>query len=137
LYLGNLDAQRDWGHARDYIEGMWLILQQQKPDDFVLATGETHPVREYVEKAFRVLGMEIRWQGKGVDEEGYDAATGKVVVRVDERYFRPAEVDLLLGNPAKAERVLGWKRKVDFDSLVKEMVEADLKASRSLVEDQN
>jgi len=137
LYLGNLDAQRDWGHANDYIQGMWLILQQSVPEDFVLATGETHPVREFVEKSFKVVGTEIKWRGSGVKEEGYDAATGTVVVRIDERYFRPAEVDLLLGNPAKAERVLGWKRKVDFDSLVKEMVEADLKASRSLVEDQN
>ncbi|KAF8726491.1 hypothetical protein AX14_007834 [Amanita brunnescens Koide BX004] len=137
LYLGNLDAQRDWGHAKDYIEGMWLILQQSNPEDFVLATGETHPVREFVEKSFRVVGTEIKWRGSGVQEEGYDAASGKVVVRIDERYFRPAEVDLLLGNPAKAERLLGWKRKVDFESLVKEMVEADLKASRSLVEDQN
>ncbi|KAF8639151.1 hypothetical protein AX17_001640 [Amanita inopinata Kibby_2008] len=137
LYLGNLDAQRDWGHARDYIEGMWLMLQQSSPDDYVLATGETHPVREYVEKAFEVVGTNIKWRGSGVGEEGHDAKTGKVVVKVDERYFRPAEVDLLLGNPAKAERVLGWKRRVDFDSLVKEMVDADLKASQSLVEDQN
>ena len=161
----------DFLPANDYIEGMWLILQQSVPEDFVLATGETHPVREFVEKAFRVVGTEIkyvsvssyhamalkavpqRWRGSGVQEEGYDAATGRAVVKIDERYFRPAEVEyiafllglcymlsfysLLLGNPAKAERVLGWKRKVDFDSLVKEMVEADLKASRSLVEDQN
>ncbi|PFH51137.1 hypothetical protein AMATHDRAFT_75115 [Amanita thiersii Skay4041] len=137
LYLGNLDAQRDWGHARDYVEGMWLMLQQSQPQDFVLATGETHPVREYVEKAFRFVGMDINWKGNGVNEEGYDTKSGRVVVKVDARYFRPAEVDLLLGNPAKAERILGWKRKVDFDSLVKEMVEADLKASKSLVEDQN
>ncbi|EKM56711.1 uncharacterized protein PHACADRAFT_253996 [Phanerochaete carnosa HHB-10118-sp] len=137
LYLGNIDAKRDWGHARDYVEGMWLMLQQPQPEDFVLATGETHPVREYVEKAFAILGMNIQWRGTGVSEEGVDAKTGKVVVKVDSRYFRPAEVDLLLGNPAKAERVLGWKRKVDFDSLVKEMVEADLKAAKSLVEDQN
>ncbi|KAI8989623.1 GDP-mannose 4,6-dehydratase [Trametes punicea] len=137
LYLGNLDAKRDWGHARDYVEGMWLMLQQDKPEDFVLATGETHPVREYVEKAFGVLGITIKWRGSGTDEEGYDEKTGKVVVRVDPRYFRPAEVDLLLGNPAKAERQLGWKRKVDFDSLVKEMVEADLEASKTRIENQN
>ncbi|TCD67374.1 hypothetical protein EIP91_000241 [Steccherinum ochraceum] len=137
LYLGNLDAKRDWGHARDYVEGMWRILQQTEPEDFVLATGETHPVREFVEKSFAILGMEIKWRGAGVEEEGVDAKTGKVVVKVDPRYFRPAEVDLLHGNPAKAERVLGWKRQVDFDSLVKEMVEADLKAVMSLVEDQN
>ncbi|EGO01013.1 hypothetical protein SERLA73DRAFT_167198 [Serpula lacrymans var. lacrymans S7.3] len=137
LYLGNIDAQRDWGHARDYVEGMWRMLQQPAPEDFVLATGETHPVREYVEKAFGVLDIQIQWRGTGTDEEGVDVKTGKTVVKVDPRYFRPAEVELLLGNPAKAERLLGWKRKVDFDSLVKEMVEADLLASKSLVEDQN
>ncbi|KAG1796764.1 uncharacterized protein HD556DRAFT_1359652 [Suillus plorans] len=137
LYLGNIDAQRDWGHAKDYVEGMWRMLQQPTPDDFVLATGETHPVREFIEKAFAVVGVTIMWRNSGVEEEGYDAQTGRVVVRVDAQYFRPAEVDLLLGNPAKAERVLGWKRKVDFDSLVTEMVKADLKATKSLVEDQN
>lgn len=137
LYLGNLDALRDWGHARDYVEGMWQILQQDKPEDFVLATGETHSVREFVEKAFSHAGITIRWENEGVDEHGVDVASGKVIVRVDPCYFRPAEVELLLGNPAKAERVLGWKRKVDFDSLVKEMVEADLKTSANLVEDQN
>jgi GDPmannose 4,6-dehydratase len=137
LYLGNIDAQRDWGHARDYVEGMWLMLQQPSPEDFVLATGETHPVREFVEKSFNALNMQIRWQGKGVDEVAIDIKTGKEVVRVDPKYFRPAEVDLLLGNPAKAEKLLGWKRKVDFDTLVQEMVEADIKAAKSLVEDQN
>jgi len=137
LYLGNLDAQRDWGHARDYVEGMWRMLQQDKPEDFVLATGEMHYVREFVEKAFRVVGVEIRWSGKGVDEVGTDAQSGNVRVRVDPKYFRPAEVEQLLGRPAKAERLLGWKRGVNFDSLVKEMVEADLNASRSLVEDHN
>jgi len=137
LYLGNLDAQRDWGHARDYVEGMWLMLQQDEPQDFVLATGETHPVREFVEKSFSAVGIELKWSGKGVDEQAVDVKTGKAVVKVDSGYFRPAEVDLLLGNPAKAERVLGWKRKVDFDSLVQEMVEADVKAANSLVEDQN
>ncbi|OBZ66784.1 GDP-mannose 4,6 dehydratase [Grifola frondosa] len=123
--------------ARDYIEGMWLMLQQDAPDDFVLATGETHPVREFVEKSFGVLGITIKWRGSGTEEEGVDAKTGKVVVKVDPRYFRPAEVDLLLGNPAKADRLLGWKRKVNFEALVKEMVEADLNAAKSLVEDQN
>jgi GDPmannose 4,6-dehydratase len=137
LYLGNLDAQRDWGHARDYVEGMWRMLQQPAPEDFVLATGEMHPVREFVEKCFAYLGTTIRWQGSGVDEVGIDTKTGKILVKVDPQYFRPAEVELLLGNPAKAERLLGWKRKVDFDSLVKEMVEADLKAAESLVEDRN
>ncbi|RPD53746.1 GDP-mannose 4,6-dehydratase [Lentinus tigrinus ALCF2SS1-7] len=137
LYLGNLDAKRDWGHARDYVEGMWLMLQQEQPEDFVLATGETHPVREYVEKAFKHLGYDIKWRGSGTDEEGYDEKTGRVLVKVDEQYFRPAEVDLLHGNPAKAERLLGWKRKVDFDSLVKEMVLADLEASKNPIENQN
>ncbi|KAI0342442.1 GDP-mannose 4,6-dehydratase [Trametopsis cervina] len=137
LYLGNIDAKRDWGHARDYVEGMWRMLQQNEAEDFVLATGETHPVREFVEKSFSILGIDIKWRGSGTDEEGIDTKTGKVIVKVDPRYFRPAEVDLLLGNPAKAERLLGWKRKVDFDSLVKEMVEADLKAAGSLIEDQN
>ncbi|KAF5384338.1 hypothetical protein D9615_003389 [Tricholomella constricta] len=137
LYLGNIDAQRDWGHARDYVEGMWRMLQQDTPDDFVLATGETHPVREFVNKAFTAVGIELKWSGEGVDEQAIDVKTGKAVVKVDPKYFRPAEVDLLLGNPAKAERVLGWKRQIDFDTLVKEMVEADLKAAKSLVEDQN
>ncbi|KAI0293925.1 GDP-mannose 4,6-dehydratase [Russula brevipes] len=137
LYLGNLDAQRDWGHARDYVEGMWRMLQQDTPEDFVLATGEMHYVREFVEKAFRVLGVEIQWSGEGVDEVGKDSQSGRILVRVDPKYFRPAEVEQLLGRPAKAERLLGWKRHVDFDSLVKEMVEADLKSSKSLVEDHN
>lgn len=137
LYLGNLDARRDWGHARDYVEGMWMMLQQESPEDFVLATGETHPVREFVEKAFGVLGIQIRWQGTGVHEEGVNIQNGKTIVKVDTGYFRPAEVELLLGDPAKAERLLGWKRKVDFDTLVKEMVEADLQVAKSLVEDQN
>ncbi|KAF9061209.1 GDP-mannose 4,6-dehydratase [Rhodocollybia butyracea] len=140
LWLGNLDAKRDWGHARDYIEGMWLMLQGldgSEPTDFVLATGETHPVREFVEKAFGVVGIKLSWSGSGVDEEAKDISTGKVVVKIDPQYFRPAEVELLHGNPAKAERMLGWKRKVNFDDLVKEMVEADLTAVRNFVEDQN
>jgi len=137
LFLGNIDSLRDWGHARDYVEGMWLILQQEKPEDFVLATGEMHTVREFVEKAFAIVGTQIRWEGQGVEEKGIDAITGKVIVRIDPRYFRPAEVDLLLGNPTKAENKLGWKRQVGFDALVKEMVEADLVASKSLVEDHN
>ncbi|KAG6840302.1 hypothetical protein C0991_007663 [Blastosporella zonata] len=141
LYLGNIDAQRDWGHAKDYVEGMWRMLQQETPDDFVLATGETHPVREFVNKAFTAAGITLRHVAflsvKGVNEQAIDVKTGKAVVKVDPQYFRPAEVDLLLGNPAKAERLLGWKRKVDFDSLVKEMVQEDLKAAKSLVENQN
>ncbi|KAF8645816.1 hypothetical protein AX16_007559 [Volvariella volvacea WC 439] len=137
LYLGNLDAQRDWGHARDYVEGMWLMLQQPLAEDFVIATGETHYVREFVEKSFGILDIQLEWRGSGVDEHAIDTKTGKTVVKVDPRYFRPAEVDILLGNPAKAERVLGWKRKVDFDTLVREMVEADLQAAANLVEDHN
>lgn len=137
LYLGNLDAKRDWGHAADYVEGMWRMLQQEQPEDFVLATGETHPVREFVEKSFGVVGITVKWEGSGVKEIGKDAETGQVIVRVDPKYFRPAEVELLHGNPAKAEKKLGWKRKVDFDSLVKEMTEADLQAAANLVEDRN
>ncbi|KAI0305357.1 GDP-mannose 4,6-dehydratase [Multifurca ochricompacta] len=137
LYLGNLDARRDWGHARDYVEGMWRMLQQDTPEDFVLATGEMHYVREFVEKAFRVIGVEIKWSGKGVEEIGKDSQTDRILVRVDPKYFRPAEVEQLLGRPTKAERVLGWKRRADFDALVKEMVEADLESSKSLVEDHN
>jgi len=137
LYLGNLDSLRDWGHARDYVRGMWQILQHHEPDDFVLATGETHSVREFVEKSFKVLDMDIRWEGSGVDEVGIDSKSGKIVVRIDERYFRPAEVELLHGNPSKAARILDWRPTVTFDALVKEMVECDLKVAASLVEDQN
>jgi len=129
IYLGNIDAKRDWGHARDYVEGMWLILQQDQPDDFVLATGETHTVRSFVEKAFAVTGKKIVWEGEGVDEVGKDEASGNIRVRVDPQYFRPAEVDLLLGDPTKANKVLGWKRKVTFDELVTEMVVADIEGS--------
>lgn len=126
VYLGNLDAKRDWGHARDYVEGMWKIVQQKKPDDFVLATGETHAVREFVELAFGEVGRKIKWTGKGVKEKGLDAKTGKVLVQIDPRYFRPTEVDLLLGDPRKAHKVLGWKHKTPFKTLVKEMVASDL-----------
>jgi len=128
LYIGNLDARRDWGHARDYVEGMWRIVQQQDPDDYVLATGEAHSVREFVELAFSKVGRKIEWRGKGVDEVGIDAATGDTLVKIDSRYFRPTEVDLLLGDPAKARRVLGWQHKVAFPELVADMVESDLKA---------
>ena len=127
LSLGNLDAKRDWGFAKDYVEGQWLILQQDKPDDFVLATGETHTVREFVEAAFEEVGIKIEWRGAGVEEKGYDCDTGKLLVDVNPKYFRPAEVDLLLGDPSKAQRVLGWQRKVSFRELVKIMVQADLK----------
>jgi GDPmannose 4,6-dehydratase len=131
MYLGNLDAKRDWGHARDYVEGMWLMLQQPQPDDYVLATGETHTVREFVEKAFAIVGRRIEWRGTGTQERGLDAATGQVLVEIDERYFRPTEVDLLLGDPSKARRVLGWERKVTFDELIDEMVKADLAAAKA------
>ena len=127
LYLGNLDAKRDWGHAKDYVYGMWQMLQQEKADDFVLATGETHPVREFVEKSFGYLDIEIEWQGEGVNEKGINKATKEVIVEVDEKYFRPTEVDLLLGDPSKAKKELGWQHKYSFEELVKEMVEADMK----------
>jgi GDPmannose 4,6-dehydratase len=128
LFLGNLNAKRDWGHARDYTEGMWRMVQQNEPDDYVLATGETHSVREFVEKAFAHVGRMIVWQGSGTDEKGIDRATGQVLVEVDPRYFRPTEVDLLVGNAAKARTKLGWRHTVTFDDLVKEMVSADLVA---------
>jgi GDPmannose 4,6-dehydratase len=122
-----LDAKRDWGHARDYVEGMWRILQHPEPDDYVLATGEMHSVREFVEKTFAQIGIDIIWKGAGVDEKGVDAASGRVLVRVDPRYFRPTEVDLLIGDPSKARSKLGWRHKVSFEELVAEMVDADLK----------
>lgn len=130
LFLGNLDAKRDWGHARDYVEGMWMMLQQAEPDDYVLATGETHPVREFVEKAFGYVGRRIVWSGSGVDEVGTDADSGNVVVRIDPRYFRPTEVDLLLGDPSKAKAKLNWSHTTPFDTLVREMVESDLAQAR-------
>ena len=126
LYIGNLDAKRDWGHARDYVDGMWRIVQQEIPDDYVLATGETHSVREFVELAFSKVGRKIDWQGKGIEEIGVDATTGETVVKIDSRYFRPAEVDVLLGDPSKAHRLLGWEHKVTFAELVSEMVSSDL-----------
>src|SRR3954471_10566321 len=130
LYLGNLDAKRDWGHARDYVEGMWLMLQQPQPDDYVLATGETHSVREFVELAFGHGGTRIEWHGKGADEKGVDARTGRVLVRIDPAYFRPTEVDLLIGDPSKARAKLGWSHKTSFRDLVAEMVETDRKLMR-------
>ena len=126
LYLGNLDAKRDWGHAKDYVEGMWRILQQDKPQDFVLSMNETHTVREFVELAFAELGYELEWQGSGVDEKGIDKNTGRVLVEVDPRYFRPAEVELLWGDSTKARTELGWEPKYSFMDLVKEMVQSDL-----------
>ena len=130
LYLGNLHAERDWGHARDYVLGMWMILQQDTPDDYVLATGEKHSVREFVEKAFARVGKRIEWRGSGIDEKGVDAKSGHILIEVDPRYFRPTEVDRLMGDPSKAHRVLGWKHKTTFDELVNEMVDADLSAFR-------
>jgi GDPmannose 4,6-dehydratase len=127
LYLGNLDAKRDWGHARDFVEGMWLMLQQPEPDDYVLATGKTHSVREFVERAFKHVGRAIIWRGNGADEVGIEARTGKELVRIDPRYFRPTEVDELLGDASKARAELGWEPKTTFDQLITEMVESDLK----------
>jgi GDPmannose 4,6-dehydratase len=126
VYLGNLDAKRDWGHARDYIEMQWLMLQQDEPEDFVIATGQQHSVREFVEVAASHLGLKIAWRGEGVEEEGYDEA-GRCVVRVDPRYFRPTEVETLLGDPSKAKAKLGWAPKISFEALVEEMVTEDLK----------
>lgn len=130
LYLGNLDAKRDWGHAKDYVEGMWRILQQDTPEDYVLATGTTTSIRRFCEMAFQELGMELAWQGSGVDEKGVDAKSGKIVVAVDPRFFRPAEVELLLGDSNKARTQLGWTPYYDLGMLTKEMVEEDLKLAR-------
>ncbi len=127
LYLGNLDAKRDWGFAGDYVQAMWMVLQQDEPDDFVVATGEAHSVREFVEKSFHEIGIEIAWEGAGVDEVGKDRNTGKTIVRIEPRYFRPTEVEFLLGDPSKAKEKLGWEPKVSFDELVKTMVREDLK----------
>jgi GDPmannose 4,6-dehydratase len=125
LVLGNLNAQRDWGHAKDYVYGMWLMLQQPKPDDYVLATGKAHSVRDFANAAFKYKGITLEWKGEGVDEVGINKANGKVLIRVSPKYFRPAEVDILLGDPSKAKRELGWEPKVHFKDLVKEMVDAD------------
>ena len=127
LELGNLDAKRDWGHSRDYVEAMWLMLQQDEPDDYVISTGETHPVREFVTLAFEAAGMKIEWHGKGVDEYATRKDNGKVVVKVNPKFYRPAEVELLIGDCSKAEKKLKWKRKISYEQLVKLMVEHDLK----------
>lgn len=132
LYLGNLDSKRDWGFAGDYVEAMWLMLQQDTPEDLVIATGKARTVREFVERAFAEAGIKIEWQGVGVEEKGIDLATGCVVVEVDSKFFRPTEVDLLLGNPAKAKEKLGWEPKTSFDELVKMMMRADLECVMSL-----
>ena len=137
LSLGNLDAKRDWGFAGDYVYGMWLILQQESPQDYVLATNETHTVREFVELAFAEVGIEVEWKGTGVDEKGYDKSTGRLLVDVNPRYFRPAEVELLIGNPAKAEAKLGWKREISFQELVERMVKNDLELVKKEAEANN
>lgn len=136
LELGNLNAKRDWGFAGDYVEGMWLMLQQEKPDTYVLSTGETHPIRDFVEEAATLCGFSIEWIGKGVDEIGVDRKSGEIIVKVNSKFFRPAEVELLIGDPSKAEKILGWTRKVSYNDLCKMMVEADIKRyqSSSLIE---
>ena len=126
MELGNLDSKRDWGHSKDYVRAMWLMLQQDKPDDFVIATNETRTVREFVDIAFKCAGIEIEWKGTGVDEVGINKANGKTVVKVSPKFFRPAEVDILLGNPEKAEKTLGWKREISFAELVERMVKNDM-----------
>ena len=131
LDLGNLDAKRDWGHSQDYVYAMWMMLQQDRPDDYVIATNETRTVREFVQAAFAAAGMDVEFRGKGLEETGVDRATGRTVVRVNPKFFRPAEVELLLGDPSKAERELGWKRRVSFDELVSRMVQNDLALVRA------
>ena len=130
LYLGNLDSLRDWGHARDYVRAQWLMLQQPVAEDFVIATGEQHSVREFVTRAASRLGMQIEWRGRGLEEQGVDVRTGAVIVKIDPRYFRPTEVDTLLGDPTKARTQLGWKPEIGFDALIAEMVQADLEIAR-------
>ena len=127
IKLGNLDAKRDWGHAKDFVYAQWLMMQQDKPEDYVIATGETHTVREFVEVAFKEIGITIVWKGFGIEEKGIDQETGRVLVEIDEKYFRPAEVELLLGDPSKAEKNLNWVREISFKELVSEMVQYDLK----------
>jgi len=131
LYLGNLDAKRDWGYAKDYVEGMWRMLQQDKPGDYVLATGETHSVREFIEECCKYLSIDIEWKGAGMDEVGTDKKTGKTIIRIDAQFFRPAEVELLLGNPAKAKKELGWTPETTFKELAKLMMESDLEISKN------
>ncbi len=132
MYLGNLDAKRDWGYAKEYVEAMWMMLQYEKPDDYVIATGETHSVREFLEHAGRLLGYEIQWQGSGLEEKGIDIKTGKVLVEIDPYYYRPTEVDLLLGDASKSKSILGWEPKVKFEELIKLMLEAEFE-TRGLV----
>lgn len=133
LYMGNIDALRDWGHAKDYVEMQWLMLQQQQPEDFVIATGEQHSVREFIELAAKEMEIEIIWKGKGTEEKGYDAATGKCLIEIDPQYFRPTEVETLLGDASKAKEILGWTPKITFHELVKEMVKEDMKAVQAAI----
>lgn len=137
LFIGNLNARRDWGHARDYVDAMWMILQQPQPDDYVLATGTSHTVREFIERAFVLIGRRLKWKGEGLHETGVDEVGGKELVRVDARYFRPTEVDVLIGDASKAHTKLGWKHRVNFDALVKEMVEEDRRALRGRAGERN
>lgn len=129
IYLGNIDAKRDWGFAGDYVEAMWLMLQQQKPDDYVIATGETHTVREFCELAFKNAGFDLKWEGQGINEKGIDSKTGKELINISSKFFRPTEVDLLLGDPSKAKAELNWNQRISFEQLVKMMVENDIKES--------
>ena len=133
LYLGNLDAKRDWGHAKDYVKGMWAILQHSEPDDFVLATGETHTVRKFCELAFGEAGITLQWTGSGVNEKGLDKTSGKILIEVDPRYFRPTEVELLIGDPSKAKEKLGWTPEHTLEQLVKDMMESDLKEAEKQI----
>ena len=135
LELGNLNAKRDWGHALDYVEGMWLMLQQEKPDTYVLSTGETHPIRDFVQEAARACGFDIIWQGDGMDEIGIDRNTNKTIVKVNPKFFRPVEVELLVGDPSKAQEILGWKRKISYKELCRLMVEEDIKRYESKLSD--
>ena len=137
LYIGNLDAKRDWGYAPDFVNAMWLMLQQEKPDDYVIATGETHSVREFIEKSFGRLGMTLKWEGKGSDEKGINAENGKVIVSVDPKYYRPTEVEHLIGDPSKARKGLGWEPEVKFDRLVEIMTDADREALNKKIEKKN
>ena len=130
LSLGNLDAMRDWGHSKDYVKAMWLMLQQDEPNDYVIATGETHSIREFVELAFKEINIEIVWQGEGIDEKGVNSKTGEILVDINPKFFRPSEVEFLLGNPSKAEKNLGWKREIGFKDLVKLMMKHDLELNR-------
>ncbi len=125
MYLGNLDAKRDWGYAKDYVEGMWLMLQQDEPDDYILATGETHSVREFIEESCKNLGFDLFWEGQGTEERGIDKKSGRTIIEIDPQYFRPAEVDLLIGDPTKAYEKLNWLPKTKFKELVKIMIDSD------------